>query len=53
MEKLYTVKEVADILKLKEITIRQWMSRGQLQFIKIGGGRTVRITQQEIDRMTK
>jgi excisionase family DNA binding protein len=50
MEKIYTVKEVAEILNMAEITIRQWMGRGQLNFIRIGT-KAVRITQSELDRI--
>lgn len=51
METLYTVKEVAQLLNMAEITIRQWMGRGQLKFIKLGT-KAVRIPKSEIDRIT-
>jgi len=51
METLYTVKEVAQLLNMAEITIRQWMGRGQLKYIKLGT-KAVRIPKSEIDRIT-
>lgn len=33
---MYTSDEVADILKVKERTIRQWLRDGKLKGVKIG-----------------
>jgi putative molybdopterin biosynthesis protein len=51
MDKLYTIKEVAEHLKVTEITIRNWIRDGNLEAHKIGNN--IRITQTEIDRLTK
>jgi excisionase family DNA binding protein len=50
METYYTVKEVAKILGMAEITIRQWMGRGQLKFTKFGT-KAVRISKTEVERI--
>lgn len=49
IEKLYTVKEVASILNMAEITIRQWLGNGKIKAIRIG--RTVRIPESEIKKL--
>jgi excisionase family DNA binding protein len=50
MEKYYTVKEISTILNMAEITIRQWMGNGKLQFIRIGN-KSVRIPESELQRI--
>lgn len=50
MEKMYTVREAADMLSVKENTVRHWMFQNKIEFIKIGA-KTVRFTQSQIDRM--
>jgi len=35
-EKYYTVKEVAELLKVTERTVRNWIRKGQIKAIKIG-----------------
>jgi len=46
--KLYTIKEVAEILKVKEDTVREWMSAKQISFYKLSG-RCVRISDRQIE----
>ncbi len=50
MQEFYTVKEVAEMLKVSEGTIRNYLSDGKMNFIKILGN--TRITKEEIDRIT-
>jgi excisionase family DNA binding protein len=50
MERYYTVKEISSILNLAEITIRQWMGNGKLNFVRIGG-KSVRIPESELNRI--
>jgi len=48
MEKLYKVKEVADIFRVSERTVYNWVMFGYLRAIKVGdedGKGTVRITE--------
>ena len=49
MEKQYTVKEVAEILSMAEITIRQWIQHGKIKSNKIGNSR--RIPESELKRI--
>lgn len=49
--KLYTVKEVAEILKVKEGTMRNYLSTGKIDFIKVLGN--TRITQEELEKHIK
>ena len=49
MEKLYTTKEVAEMLKLNERTIKRYVKEGTLKAVRIGSA--VRITEQAIKDM--
>lgn len=49
MEKLYTVLEVANILKVSVATVRYWIKLKKINYIKVG--KSVRIKQIEIDRL--
>ena len=46
MEKLYTTKEVAEMLKLNERTIKRYIKEGTLKAVRIGSA--VRITEQAV-----
>ena len=46
IQPLLTVREVAEILKLKESTVRQMISAGKLRAIKFG--REWRVTQHDL-----
>ena len=47
MEKLYTVKEVAEILSVSQNTIWRWVREGKLKSIKLSNGAT-RFTEKDI-----
>lgn len=47
-DELLTVAEVAEILKLNAQTIRNWLERGELPYIRLGT-RRVRIRQSDLD----
>ncbi|MEN6510640.1 MAG: helix-turn-helix domain-containing protein [Chloroherpetonaceae bacterium] len=49
-DKLYTIKEVAEIFKVHPLTIRRWEKEGRITFIRPAHG-TVRITQSEINKL--
>lgn len=49
--KMYTVKELSKLWKIKENTIRVWIMRGKLDFIKVGNA--TRITQEAVDKFLK
>ncbi|MGE4213178.1 MAG: helix-turn-helix domain-containing protein [Anaerotignaceae bacterium] len=46
--KFYTVAEVASILKVAECTVSDWVRKGKLGAIKIGGTKTVRISDEDL-----
>lgn len=48
---LYTTKEVAEILKYKEETIRVKIRKGNIKAVKIGG--EYRITYEELERLKR
>lgn len=48
----YTVKEVADILKLNQETIRRYLRSGKLQGINHNGGNW-RITHESLEKYLK
>ncbi|GAH57601.1 unnamed protein product, partial [marine sediment metagenome] len=50
MSELLTIKDVAEILKVSQGTIRRMLDRGELKGIRIG--RLWRIAQSEIDRLS-
>ncbi len=49
MEKLYTVREVAEIFGLNEQTIYRWIKKGKLQASRLG--RSVRIKQSTVEEI--
>lgn len=51
MEKLYTLDELSEILKVSRLTLTRWEKKGKLKVIRING--TIRIRQSEIDRLMK
>lgn len=48
--KLFTIKEVAEITKMKEQTLRNAISDGRIKAIKVLG--STRITKEELERIT-
>jgi excisionase family DNA binding protein len=48
MEKIYTVREAADLLKVSHFTIRSWIYSGKLIPAKLGS--RVLLTQSELER---
>ncbi len=49
-ERLYTVKETAEILKVQEQTLRRWIKKGTINVIRLPGGR-YRLTGSEVARL--
>lgn len=47
--KFYTPAEVADILKVAECTINTWVKSGKLKAVKLGGTKTIRISEQALN----
>lgn len=48
---LFTVKEVANMLRLTEKTVYKMIKTGAISSVKIGG--VLRIKQEEVDRIMK
>jgi excisionase family DNA binding protein len=47
MPELFTVDEVAALLKVAPITIRVWLSKGRLDYVKVG--RSTRIRREALE----
>lgn len=48
---LYTVNQVSETLQLSVHTIRKWIQIKKIKVIKLG--KSVRISQEELDRLLK
>lgn len=48
MQKLYTVKEIAELLQMHEQTIYRLISKGELESINIGANK--RVSQEQLDK---
>ena len=48
---LFTVEEVADMLKCDVETVRRWLREGQLQGVKLG--RAWRVQKKDLDQFIK
>lgn len=51
MLEMYTVKEVAEKLKISEGTMRNYLSSGKIKYVKFLGN--VRITEEELEKHIK
>lgn len=51
MGEYLTIKEVAELLKVKEITIRRWIVRGWLPALRFGRG--FRVKKEDIEKHGK
>ena len=50
--KLLTIQEVADILRVDQMTVRRYCNRGIIAYIQYPGG-DIRIDHQEVDRFIR
>ncbi len=48
-EQLLRIPEVAEQLTLRPVTIRAWLARRKLSFVRVG--RSIRIPRSEVDRV--
>lgn len=48
MNKLLDTKEVAEMLRVSSHAVRSWVQKGQIPYLRIGGGRLVRFQEQKI-----
>lgn len=51
MDKLYSVKEVAEILGVTEGTVRNYLTNGKIKYVKVLGN--TRIKETELKRLIK
>lgn len=51
MEKYLSTKEIANIFKITEVTVRRWINRGWLPAIKIG--KMYRIKSKDLETLGK
>ncbi len=49
--KLYTQKQVADILGVTLTTVRRWVKAGKVKVVYLPTSSRPRITQEELDRL--
>jgi excisionase family DNA binding protein len=47
-QRYYSTREIADVLKVHEATVRRWLEAGRLRGVRLPGG--WRVTQRELDR---
>lgn len=48
---MYTTKELAEMFKVTERTIKNWIANGEIKAVKIG--RTIRISEYEVERLKR
>lgn len=46
--KVYTAQEVADILKVHEMSVKRYIRKGLLKKINTGEGSAIRVTHREL-----
>lgn len=51
MDKMYSVKEVAEILGVTEGTVRNYLTKGQIKYVKVVGN--TRIKESELRNLIK
>lgn len=51
MDKVYTVQEVSEIMKVHKNTVKVWIATNKIKSIKVGGAR--RVPASEVDRLIK
>lgn len=47
---MYTIQEVADLMKVHRTTVSRWISKKQIEVIRIGG--TARIPKESLQKMS-
>lgn len=51
MDKLYTVKEIAEYLRVHTVSVHRWIAKGKLVATK--AGHDLRISQSELNRFVE
>jgi excisionase family DNA binding protein len=53
-DRVLTVPEVAERLRINEETVRRWLRTGKLQGVRLGGTRAgYRIAESEVERLLR
>ena len=53
MDKLLTVSEVAERLKVERRTVIRWVLEGRLRGFKLGGGRFWRVRERDLKKFIR
>ena len=53
LEDLYTVRQVADYLRVGTVTVQRWIRAGDLMAIRTPGGKQYRIWRSDLDRFLR
>ena len=53
MEKILTINEACEHLRIKRRTALRWIYSGRLQAFKLGGGRLWRIRERDLQRFIR
>lgn len=48
VDRIYTLEEAADVLKIKPRTLRQWVSDGKVKAFKMGDRGLIRIHEEDL-----
>ena len=48
-QSIYTIQEVAEIMRVHQDTVKKWIERGELSCVRLGH-RTIRILQSDVDQ---
>jgi excisionase family DNA binding protein len=50
---MYTVNEVAKIMRVQPLTVRRWIDAGKVKVTQMGKYSTIRISEEELNRLKK
>lgn len=48
--RFYTVSEIGDMFKVSRDTVSEWIRKGKIGAVKIGGTKTVRISESDLNK---
>jgi|GEM_PF-1235217 excisionase family DNA binding protein len=48
VDRIYTLEEAADVLKIKPRTLRQWVTDGKIKAFKMGDRGLIRIHEEDL-----
>ena len=50
MEKVYTVKDIANMLQVKETTVTYWIRKGKLTATRLADSRLYRVKESDLNK---